>query len=95
MSAHEAEDMVDSMLRDSPLPDTERSEERLPEGDGSGKLSEEKGGGKLPEEGNTKLSEDTPTGKLVTPLKKRYFPSLLVCLDNPFVLQIPKLQGIL
>ena len=77
------------------MPDAGRRDERLPEGGGSDKLPEENDGEKLPEGGNTKLSEDTPTGKLVTPLKKRYFPSLLVCLDNPFVLQIPKLQGIL
>ena len=38
MSARETEAMVDSMLRDSPLPDTERSDERLPEDGGSHKL---------------------------------------------------------
>ena len=63
MSAREAEDMVDSMLRDSPLPDTERSEERLPEGDGSDKLLEEKDGEKLPEGGDMKLPKESPTGK--------------------------------
>ena len=31
MSARETEDMVDSMLRDSPLSDTERGDHRLPE----------------------------------------------------------------
>jgi len=62
-SAREAEVMVDSMLRDSPLPDTERSEERLPEGDGSDKLLEEKDGEKLPEGGDAKLPEESPTGK--------------------------------
>ena len=67
MSARDAEDMVDSMLRDSPLPDAERSDERLPEGDGSGKLPEEKGGEKLPEGGNAKVPEDIPTGKLIKP----------------------------
>ena len=51
------------MLRDSPLPDTERSEERLPEGDGSGKLLEEKDGEKLPEGGDVKLPKESPTGK--------------------------------
>ena len=40
MSARDAEAMVDSMLRDSPLPDAERSDEKLPEDDGSGKLPE-------------------------------------------------------
>ena len=49
MSARNAEDMVDSMLRDSPLPDAERSEEGLPEGRGSDKLLEEEGGEKPPE----------------------------------------------
>ena len=43
MSARETEDMVNFMLRDSPLPDTERSDERLPEDGGSDKLPE-KGG---------------------------------------------------
>ena len=41
MSARETEDLVNSMLRDSPLPDTERSNEKLPEEDGSEKLPEE------------------------------------------------------
>ena len=59
MSAHEAEDMADAMLRNSPLPDAERSDERLPEDDGSDKLPEEEGGEKLP--------EDAPTGKLTMP----------------------------
>ena len=63
MSAHDAEDMADAMLLDSPLPDAKRSEEGLPRGSGSDKLPEEKDGEKLPEGGNTKLPEDTPTGK--------------------------------
>ena len=50
MSARETEDMVDSMLRDSPFPDTERSDERLPEGGGNDKLPEEEDGKKLHEE---------------------------------------------
>ena len=49
MDACEAEEMVNSMLRDSPLPDTEQGSEKLPE--------EEEEGKKHPEE--------TPTGKLV------------------------------
>ena len=32
MSAREAENMADAMLRDSPLPDVERSDEGLPQG---------------------------------------------------------------
>ena len=65
MSARETEAMVDSMLRDSPLPETEKSDERLPEDDGSDKLPEEKGGEKLPEGGDEKLPEEAPAGKLV------------------------------
>ena len=44
MSARETEDMVNFMLRDSPLLDTERSEEKLPEDGGSDKLLEEEDG---------------------------------------------------
>ena len=65
MSARDAEDMMDSMLRDSPLPDAERSEEGLPRGSGSEKLPKEKDGEKLPEGGDKKLPEETPAGKLV------------------------------
>ena len=67
MSARETEAMVDSMLRDSPLPDTERSDEKLPEDGGSHKLPEEDDGEKLPDGGDKKLSEEAPTGKLVSP----------------------------
>jgi len=67
MSARKAEDMAVAMLRNSPLPDTEKSDERLPEGDGSDKLPEEEDGDKLPEGSDAKLPEDTPTGKLVMP----------------------------
>ena len=66
MSARETEDMVNSMLWDSPLPDTERSEEKLPEDGGSDKLPEEEDGEKLPEGGDKKLSEEAPAGKLVS-----------------------------
>ena len=76
MSARDAEDMVDSMLRDSLLPDAKRSDEKLPEGDGSGKLPEEEGGEKLPEGGNVKLPEETLTGKLIKPCNERV---LLFC----------------
>ena len=55
------------MLRNSPLPDAERSDERLSEGDGGDKLPEEEGGEKLPDGGDEKLPEQTPTGKLVMP----------------------------
>ena len=67
MSVHETEDMVNSMLLDSPLPDTERSEEKLSEDGGSDKLPEEDDGQKLPGEGDEKLPEEAPAGKLVPP----------------------------
>ena len=60
MDAHEAEEMANSMMRNSPLPDPERSDEKLLEEDGSGKLPREGGGEKLPEE--------IPAGKLIIPL---------------------------
>ena len=67
MNAHDAEDMASAMLLDSPLPDIERSDERLPEDGGSDKLPEEEDGDKLPEGGDKKLPEETPAGKLVMP----------------------------
>ena len=67
MSARDAEDMANAMLLDSPLPNAESSDERLPEGSGSDKLPEEKDGEKLPEGGDEKQPEETPTGKLVIP----------------------------
>ena len=78
MSARDAEDMVNAMLLDSPLPDADRSDEGLSEGRGSNKFPEENDGEKLPEGGNVKLPEDTPTGKLVKPLYlEKYFSLLL------------------
>ena len=47
MDAHEAEELANSMMRNSPLPDAERSDEKLPEEEGE-KLPEEGGGEKLP-----------------------------------------------
>ena len=71
MSPHDAEVMADSMLRDSPLPDSERGNEKVPEDGGSDKLpEEEEEGEKLPEGGGEKQPEETPTGKLVAPCKK-------------------------
>ena len=67
MSAREAEDMADAMLWNSPLPDTEKSNERLSEGDGSDKLPEEEDGDKLPEGSDAKQPEDTRIAKLVMP----------------------------
>ena len=63
MDARQAEEIANSMMRNSPLPDPERSEEKLPEGDGSEKLPEEEGGEELP--------EGTPTGKLIVPCTDR------------------------
>jgi len=77
MSARETKDMVNSMLQDSSLPDTERSDEKLPEDGGSDKLPEEVDGEKLPEGGNDKLPEETPAGKLVPYCKKNYLFSAL------------------
>ena len=75
MSAREAEDMADAMLRNSPLSDAERSDERLPEGSGSDKLPEEGGDEKLPEEGGGgKLPEETLTGKLMMPCTDKVLP---------------------
>ena len=74
ISACDAEDMANAMLRDSPLPDTERSDEKLPEDDGSGKLPEEEDDGeKLPEGDNDKLLEETPAGKLAPPFVEEVF----------------------
>jgi len=71
MSARDAKDMANAMLLDSPLPDIERSDERLPEDGGSGKLPEEEEGEKLPEGGDKKLPKETPTGKLVPSYTKK------------------------
>ena len=75
MSAREAEEMADAMLRSSPLLDAERSNERLPEADGSDKLPEEGGDEELPEEGGgEKLPEKTPIGKLIVPCADEVLP---------------------
>ena len=73
MSAHDAEAMVDSMLLDSPLPQSEKANEEVPEGGGSGKLPERGEGGKLPEGGDDKQPAETPVGKLVVPCRKVSF----------------------
>jgi len=68
MNAHEAEELVKSMMLNSPLPDVQRGDERLSEGCGSDKFSEEGGDEKLPEEeSGEKLPEETPTCKLIMP----------------------------
>ena len=72
IDAHEAEELADSMIHNSPLPDLERSNERLPEGSGSDKLPQKGDDGKLPkEEGGEKLPEETPTGKLIMPCTEK------------------------
>ena len=77
MTVREAEDMVNSMLLDSSLLDTERSDEKLPKDGGSDKLPEEDSE-KLPEGGCEKQPEEAPVGKPV-PLctLKKYFSLLL------------------
>ena len=70
MRAHDAEAMVNSMLLDSPLPHSERANEEIPEGGGSGKLPEEGEGEKLPKGGDNNQPAETPAGKLVVPCRK-------------------------
>ena len=77
MSVRETEDMVNSMLLDSPLPDTERSDEKLPEDGGSDKLPEEDGE-KLPEGGGKKQPEEAPAGKSVPFCTLKKYVSLLL-----------------
>ena len=73
MSVHDAEAMVDSMLRDSPLPDPVRASEEIPEDGGSSNLPEGGEGEKLPEGGSDKRPKETPAGKLVAPCRKGIF----------------------
>ena len=77
MSAREAENMADAMLRDSSLRDAERIDEGLPQGSGSDKLLEEEDGEKLPKVGDEKQPENTPIGKFIMPCSDRVLPSLL------------------
>ena len=78
MSARDAEAMANAMLLDSPLPDIEKSDERVPEESGSDKLPEHDDGEKLPEGGDEKQPEETPAGKLVVPCRKVSFCLLLM-----------------
>ena len=78
MSAQDAETMANSMLRDSPLPNLERGDEEIPEGDGSGKLSEGGEGKKLLEGNTDEQPKKTPAGKLVTPCRDCIFLLLLM-----------------
>ena len=70
MSAQDANAMVDSMLLDSPLPHSERANEEIPEGGGSGKLPEGGEGEKLVEGGDDKQPAEAPAGKLVVSCRK-------------------------
>ena len=70
MDTRETEELANSMMWNSPLPDPERSEEKLPEDDGSEELPKEGGDEKLPEE--------VPTGKLILLLCERVLPFPLV-----------------
>ena len=70
MSAQDAEMLANSMLLDSPLPHSEKANEEIPEGGGSGKLPEEGEGEKLPEGGDNKQPAETPASKLVVPCRK-------------------------
>ena len=70
MSAQNAEAMVDSMLRDSPLADPEKAKEEVPKDGGSDRLPKEGESGKLPSGGSDKQPEETPAGKLVAPYRK-------------------------
>ena len=62
--------MVSSMLRDSPLPNSERANEEIPEDGGSSKLPGEGEGEKLPEGGDDKQPAEAPAGNLVVPCRK-------------------------
>jgi hypothetical protein len=73
MDAHVAEELANSMMRNSPFPDPERSEEKLPEDDGREKLSKGGGGEKLP--------KGSPTGKPIVPFREEVPP--LAWFHNP------------
>ena len=60
MSAQDAEAMVSSMLWDSPLPNSERANEEIPEDGGSSKLPGEGEGEKLPKGGDDKQACGDP-----------------------------------
>ena len=59
VSAQDAEAMANTMLLDSPLPNSERGNEEVLEDGGSDKLPEEGEGVKLPE-GGTRISPRRP-----------------------------------
>ena len=78
VSAQDAEAMANTMLLDSPLPNSERGNEEVLDDGGSDKLPEEEEGMKLPEGGGKDQPEETPAGKLVTPCRKGIFSLLLI-----------------
>ena len=69
-------------------PDTERSDEGLPEDGGSDKLPEEDDGEKLPEGGDQKLPKETPAGKLYRAfvLREYFFFALNLIKEHIFPL---------
>ena len=69
MDSHEAEEMANSVMLNWPLPNPERSDEKLPEEEENMKRSEERGSEKLPEE--------IPIGKLIMPCTEGVFPFVL------------------
>ena len=73
MSARDAEVMANVMLLDSPLPNLERGNDEIPDGDGSSKLPAGGEGEKLPEGGDDKQPAEIPVGKLVVPCRKGIF----------------------
>ena len=66
MSSRDAEAMANAMLLDSPLPDIEKSDDRVPEEGGSDKLPKKDDNENLYEGGGEKQPEETPAGKLVS-----------------------------
>ena len=78
MSAQDAEAMANAILLDSPLPNSKRGNEKVPEDGGGDKHLEEEEGEKLPKGGGEKQPEETPTGKLVSPCRKGIFSLLLI-----------------
>ena len=62
--------MANTMFLVSPLPNLERGNDEIPEGDGSSKLPEGGEGKKLPEGGDDKQPAETPADKLVVPYRK-------------------------
>ena len=72
MSAQDVEAMANAMLLDSPLPNSERGNEKVLEDNESDKLPEEGEGDKFSRGGGEKQPEETPAGKLVATYRKKY-----------------------